>query len=575
MIKNNIEKKLSVATSEYLKREFDDEKILKKLEVKVEAIRDYSYGDYAGNVAMILAGQLKKSPMEIAGKIVEILRKKQNEQKKDVLEKIEAVAPGYINFYLSQKFFTKQLSGILEKENDWGRLDDLRGKKYLVEHSSPNLFKPFHIGHLVNNSIGESLTRLFENAGATVKKVSFPSDVSPGIAKTVWAIKQKKWKEITIEKIGKAYAFGVKKYNEDEQARKEIDEINENIYLGKNFDGQEIYCLGYEKSLNYFKKVVAELGTKFDELIFESEAEKVGKEIVYKNIPKVFVKSKGAIIFPGSKFGLYDNVFINSAGFGTYLTKDIGLLKIKFERFKFDRSVTITDVEQREHFQLVKAVAERIEPLWAERSEFVQHGRLRFAGGKVSSRFGNVPLAEDVIASVKKKIKEKISRENSEIKEENLEDNLKKISIGALKYSILKSSAGKNIVFDFEKSISFEGNSGPYLQYTYVRTCSLLRKMRRTEKIKVSQREGGVLKIEKMLLRFPEAIENSLRARSPHYLATFLFELSAEFNSFYGKERILDEKNRNYDANIALTKMVNITLRKGLHLLGIEAPDKM
>ena len=575
MIKKDIERKILLATREYLKCEIGNEKVANSLRVKVEAIKDYSYGDYAGNVAMILAGQIKKSPMEIAEKIVEILQKKQNKQGEDVLEKIEAVAPGYINFYLSQKFFTRRLSEILKKEEHWGRSDSLRDKKYLVEHSSPNLFKPFHIGHLVNNSVGESLTRLFENAGATVKKISFPSDVSPGIAKTVWAIKQKKWKEITIEKIGKAYAFGVKKYNEDEQAKKEIDKINENIYLGKNFDGQDIYRFGYKKSLNYFKKIVAELGTKFDELIFESEAEKVGKEIVYENIPRVFVKSKGAIIFPGSKYGLYDNVFINSAGFGTYLTKDIGLLKIKFDRFKFDRSITITDVEQREHFQLVKAVAERIEPLWAERSEFIQHGRLRFAGGKISSRFGNVPLVEDAIASVKEKIKKKISQENSDMEKKELKNNLKKISIGALKYSILKSSTGKNIVFDFKRSISFEGNSGPYLQYTYVRTCSLLRKIKGTEEIKVSQRENGVLKIEKMLLRFPEAIENSLRARSPHYLATFLFELSAEFNSFYGKERILDEKSRNYNANIALTKMVNITLRKGLYLLGIEAPDKM
>ena len=460
----------------------------------------------------------------------------------------------------------------MQNESDWGQLDDLQDKKYLMEHSSPNLFKPFHIGHLVNNSIGESLTRIFKTAGAETKTISFPSDVSPGIAKTVWAIKEKGWKEIDIEKIGKAYAYGYKKYESDLQAKKEIDEINKRIYLGEDFPERKIYRLGCEKSLHYFKKMTADLGTEFDGLIFESEAEKVGKKLVYENIPKIFVKSKGAIIFPGSKYGLFDDVFVNSAGFGTYLTKDLGLLKIKFEKFRFDKSITLTDIEQQDHFKLIKTVAEMINPEWAKKSDFVQHGRLRFSGGKISSRFGNVPLVEDVLASIKEKVSEKISEQKFSSMQRN--DILQKISLGALKYSILKTAAGKNIIFDFKKSISFEGDSGPYLQYTYVRTASILRKTD-GKKIKASLRRGGYLPIEKMLLRFPDAIGKSLRSKSPHHLAVFLFNLSSEFNSFYGKYRILDEKDENYSANLALTKAVNITLKKGLHLLGIEVLEKM
>ncbi len=570
MIKNELKNDLARIVRKYL-QDNGIEKDDKKVPIIIGDVKRYEFGDYAANVAMILASKLKKNPLEIANELAEILRKSLNEN----IEKIEVAPPGYINFYLRKDFFAKEIENILQAGEKWGELSELRGKKYLFEHSSPNLFKPFHIGHLVNNSIGESLVRILRNAGAEVQTVSFPSDVSPGIAKTVWAIKEKGWeRNLTIEKVGKAYAYGVEKYDEDERARAEIDEINKNIYLRKDFPEKSTYEKGYEKSLQYFKKITKRLGSEFDGLIFESEAEKVGKEIVLKNTPNIFKKSDGAIIFPGSKFGLFDNVFINSAGFGTYLTKDIGLLKIKFERFVFDKSITITDVEQREHFQLVKKVAEIIDSEWAEKSEFVQHGRLRFSGGKVSSRYGNVPLAEDVIDSVKKKVIGKINEQKMTPDDEKSEI-VEKVAIGALKYSILKSGAGKNIIFDFKKSISFEGDAGPYLQYTYVRTFSILRKFGLAEKIKVAVRQNGVPDVEKTVVKFPQAIKSSLETNSPHHLANFLFELASEFNSFYSKNKVLDERNEDYLANVALTKAVNITLKNGLYLLGIEVPEKM
>ncbi len=567
LLKKNIKEAIPEVQLEYFNEEIFD---IKKTKIEIFSVREYRFGDYSSNIAMILAGRLNINPFKVAEKIVAILKKRKIKN----VEKIEVVKPGYINFYLTKKYFVDFVEDIIIKDKKWGQINFLKNKRYIFEHSSPNLFKPFHIGHLVNNSIGESLVRILKKAGADIKTVSFPSDISPGIAKTVWAINKKGWtNKITIENIGKAYVFGVKKYEESKEIKKEIDKINRQLYLKKKFDGLDIYRIGQKISLDYFKKITKRLGSKFDDLIFESEAEIVGKKIVEKNIPKIFERSNGAVIFPGSRYGLFDNVFINSDGFGTYLAKDIGLLKIKFEKFNFDKSITVTDVEQREHFQLVKKTAELINREWGKKSDFIQHGRLRFSGGKISSRFGNVPLAEELIDSVKKKVFAKIAEQNFSTKKS--EEIAEKVAIGALKYSILKSNAGKNIVFDFEKSISFDGDAGPYLQYTFVRTNSILKKIKYLKKIKNEERLGDIPNVEKILLRFTQAIEQATKNYTPHHLANYLYQLASEFNSFYAKTKILDDKNKDYFNNIALTKAVNITMRNGLELLGIEMIDKM
>ncbi|HBR79647.1 MAG TPA: arginine--tRNA ligase [Candidatus Moranbacteria bacterium] len=544
------------------------------LNFEITYAREEKFGDWSSNVAMMLAGKLKTSPMEIAAEIAKILEVK----KIDNVDKIEVIAPGYINFYLAKKYFNEKIGDIIKLDKKWGETNDLTGKKYIFEHSSPNLFKPFHVGHLVNNSIGESLVRIIRKSGVeSLTTLSFPSDISPGIAKTVWAIKEKKWEnEMTISKIGEAYAFGSKEYEENEKSKEEINIINKILYLKEEPAELEIYKKGQQLSLDYFKEITERLGSKFDDLIFESESEEVGKEIVKENIPNIFRESEGAIIFPGSEHGLFDNVFINSQGFGTYLAKDIGLLKIKFDKFSFDKSITITDVEQREHFKLVKKAAELVNKEWSDKSEYIQHGRLNLLGIKISSRLGNVPLAQDLIESVKNRILEKIKEQDfsSDEKEEIAE----KVAVGALKYSILKCGAGRNIVFDLEKATSFEGDTGPYLQYALVRTNSILNN---AEDLKIENegelgvRKGEVPNVEKMILKFPVAIGNSLRDNSPHHVANYLYNLASEFSSFYAQTKVLDTANPDFKNNLALVRAMQITLKNGLELLGMESLERM
>lgn len=534
------------------------------------------FGDYSSNIALKISPELKKSPLEIAEELVAEISKNNNEE---LFERVSFAKPGFINFYLSKKYFNQEIKNVLDLKENWGATTELENKKYIVEHSSPNLFKPFHVGHLVNNSIGESLVRIIKKSGVTdLITLSFPSDISPGIAKTVWAIKEKKWakEELTIEKIGEAYVFGTREYKENEKAKKEIDSINKSLYLKENSTELEIYEKGQKISLDYFKRITERLGSVFDELIFESEAETVGKKIVEENIPKVFRESEGAIIFPGSEYGLFDNVFINSQGFGTYLAKDIGLLKMKFDKFKFDKSIIITDVEQRDHFKLVKKAAELLNEEWSDKSDYLQHGRLTFSGAKISSRLGNVPLAEDLIELVKKKIMDKIKEQDFSEKEKL--EIAEKVAIGALKYSILKCGAGRNIVFDMEKATAFEGNTGPYLQYALVRTNSILNNAEKLEianELEFSERKGDVPLIEKMILRFPVSVSDALRDSSPHHVANYLYALASEFGSFYAQTKVLDSTNPDFKNNLALVKAMQITFKNGLELLGMESLERM
>lgn len=527
--------------------------------ILLEHPQDLKMGDFSCNVAMMLSKKVGKNPKELAEEIV--LKIEENEY----IENVEVAGPGFINLYLSKKFYTDFV-----KEKDI-KPDFLSGMKVLIEHSSPNLFKPFHIGHMVNNSIGESLVRMYQYCGADVTKLSFPSDKSLGISKTVWGLKQMNIEDPSIDDFGKAYVLGTEEYDSN---KKEIDKINLDIYNEEGEDFQ-IYKKGVDKSRAYFLEFTKSIGSEFDEFYYESECEKVGKEIVKENTPKVFQESDGALIFKGSDHGLYDNVFVTGAGYATYPGKDIGLLDFKFKNHNFDKSITVVDIEQKGHFSVVKKAAEFINKEWADKTEYIMHGRLGFTGGeKVSSRFGNVPIAEVILEDLKKVVKKRILEKTPDYDYAVLDEVSERIALSAIKFSILKVSAGKNMTFDTDKSVSTEGDSGPYLQYAYVRANSILVKV---EEIKDSfdllNRE--VSDFEKVLYRFPEALEKACESYSPHHVANYLYTVCDEFNSFYASERILDEENPDYHYNLSLVKKFSEILKDGLNVLAIETVERM
>jgi len=570
----------------------------------VEHPEDFENGDYSTNVALVCAKKAGISPRELAEKIKgQSLKDSKRLSFGSDLSKIEIAGPGFINFYLSREFFVDGVKNILEQKENFGRNKILSGKKVMVEYTQPNPFKPFHIGHLMSNAIGESTSRIFEFSGAKVIRANYQGDVGLHVAKAIWAIlKSKEYLGSNLPKevsqaatwIGECYSSASERYENDENSKKEIDAINKKIYHKSDEKINQIYAWGRKITLEAFEEIYKILGTKFDRYYFESEVIKIGEEIVQKNIPAIFEKSDGAVIFRGEKYDskLHTRVFLNSQGLPTYETKELGLTRTKFKKQNLfskalDLSVVTTAVEQAEYMKVVQKVMSLIYPKLEAKMKHITHGMMRLAhidsvlgvasSTKMSSRKGNVVTGEELLRDSMDVVLAKVKdTEFTDVEKKKISEI---VGVAALKYSILRSSLNSDIIYDFEKSISFNGDSGPYLQYTAVRANSILHKAK--DFFKDSPLDSlkdcplETTNLEKLLYQFPETVERSYQELAPHYIATYLTELASAFNTFYGNTKILDEKNKHAEYQLNLVKAFYQTMQNGLCLLGIQIPEKM
>lgn len=528
---------------------------------------EFSHGDYATNIALAVSRQVGVSPKEFAEKIVTGLGHIEG------VEKVEVAGPGFINFFLTRDFFTESIRDILSKQDTWGSIELLAGKKVMVEYTQPNPFKPFHIGHLMTNTLGESVARLVKTAGAETMHANYQGDVGLHVAKALWGLKTKSYDATDIEKIGEAYAYGNTQYEENETARAEIVELNKKVYA-RDPEIREIYETGKKISLAHFEELYKILGTKFDYYFFESETAELGKRLVEEGLEKgVFEKSDGAIVFHGEPYGLHTRVFVTKDGLPTYETKELGLALLKLEKYPFDLSITTTAVEQKEYFKVVWKALTLLRPGFDGKLMCVAHGMMQLSSGKMSSRKGNVITGESLLHDVIEMAKEVVKdREFSDTEKEVIAE---KVAVGAIKYSILRQSAGKNIVFDPKQSLSFEGDSGPYLQYSLARAYSVLEKAKQENVIAntTASTEQTSL-VEKLLYRFPEIVLRASAEYEPHYVATYLTETASVFNTWYAHEKILDGTEY-APYKLAIVQAYAATMKKGLWLLGIPALERM
>ncbi len=568
---------------------------------------DPKFGDFTTNVSLKIAKATKgpegvngskvkknpsldiyQSPMEFARILADSL------QKSSLIKKLEVKEPGFINFWIHEKIWQKEVEELLKKrvfETDFSH------KKVIVEFTDPNPFKEFHIGHLYSNSVGEAISRLFEAVGANVKRANYQGDVGMHVAKSIWGMREKvksqksKVKSLEgkplkerIKFLGEAYAVGAKAFEEDAKAKEEITGLNKEIY--EKGEAMEEYRLGKKWSLEHFEEIYARLGTKFDFYYFESEVGGYGAKLVHEYLGSVFEESEGAIIFPGEKYGLHNRVFINSLGLPTYEAKELGLAPRKFEDFEYDVSVIITGNEINEYFKVLLSALSQIAPNLAEKTKHIGHGMVRMPAGKMSSRLGNVLSGEWLLDEAKKKAK-KVVDEKGLVSD--LEDLAETVAVGAVKYSLLKNNIGQDTKFSFEESISLEGNSGPYLQYTHARCRSVLEKA-----IGNRPAEGEVRKWrqkakvydwtdlsaeEDLLLRalghFEDVVVACAKNFSPSSVAGFLFEVAQKYNLLYNNLPILKAGAEQSARRLFLTRSTAEILKRGLNLLGINAPDKM
>lgn len=542
--------------------------------VVLEHPADLGHGDFATNVAMAAAKKAGKNPRALAEEIVTLMSR----LNLDMVESMEVAGPGFINFKLSKNYFITALKDALAVGENFGTNDVLAGKKVIVEYTDPNPFKEFHIGHLMTNNIGESLARIAEASGATVRRACYQGDVGMHVANALWGMQKEQLPSESaslLEKaayLGRAYARGATALKNDESAKPEIIALNKKIYERTDPEINRLYDLGKEWSLAYFEGIYKKLDTKFDFYFFESNTGVFGKEVVEKNIPQVFERSDGAVIFKGDESkGLHTRVFINKEGLPTYEAKELGLSKIKYDTYPYDTSIIVTANEVNDYFKVLLDAMSKVFPELAAKTEHISHGMMRLPSGKMSSRTGDIISAESLIADTKARIMEKLS--DTLFTPEEKENIAEGVAIGAIKYCILRQGLGKDIIFDFEQSLSFEGDSGPYLQYAYARTRSLLAKAE-GKKIDVGVMPEHVRPLHKYLLRFPEVVLRAEEEREPHYIATYLIELAREFSAFYGNTVVLDgAPDEPY--KLALVTAVSRVLKKGLWLLGMPILEKM
>ena len=525
----------------------------------VERPSDLAHGDYATNAAMATAKKVGTAPRALAESLVTELKDALGED----AEKVEVAGPGFINITLSKAAVAFAVDEAVAKGEEWGKGDAEKGKRVLIEYSNPNAFKEMHAGHLVGTIIGESLSRLIENEGATVARDTFGGDVGPNVAKALWALRKHGVTEPeSAKQIGEAYAEGAKAYEDDPDAKEEIDALNQTIYAGSDEAVMDLWHRGREISMEAFRRTWKTLGTRFDFEFFDSDTTETGVRVVRDELKKgVFKESDGAIIYDGEPKGVHTMVFITSKDTPTYEAKDIGLAFLKEERWPSDEVVILTGSEQTGRFKTVLTALSDINAGLAAKMRHVATGFLTLTSGKMSSREGNVITANDVLEGVMKKAGEK--NDDPTIAEQ--------VAVGAVKFMVLRQSPGADIVFDPETSLSLTGDSGPYLQYALVRALKLL--------AYESENAGGTgepaepYAIERVILHYPEVASRAAHELAPNLLVTYLLELASAWNAFYASEQVLGSPEEAYKLRVA--RAFANTMANGLALLGIPAPERM
>ena len=531
------------------------------------------FGDFSTNVALILAKKLKQNPISIAEKIKENMKLDEN------IESVQVLKPGFINVWLSKKSLIAPLEQAVKGDFSIPPFSYGKEKKVMVEFAHPNTHKLFHIGHLRNISTGESVCRLLSAVGNKVVRTNYQGDVGLHIGKCLWGIKkmietdgegifEKLSLQDKIKLLGKGYSNGQTAYESDENAKAEIIEINKQIYL-QDPKITALWKKTREWSIAYFEEMYRRLYSHFDRCYFESEVHEQGlktaKELLAKGILET---SQGAVIFNGEKYGLDTRVFINSLGFPTYEGKELGLAPREFSDFgTLDKDIHVVTPEQTSFFKITF----KVEELWdkekyGNKQFHLAYEWVKLKDGKMSSRTGNVIEASWLLDEIKKKILEKF---------ENAGEIAETLAVAATKYSFLKNSTNSQIAFDIDESVSLDGNSAPYILYTYVRTRSILSKETENSGIYPDSISPDEKQMLRLIYQYTDKIYKAASTLSPNIIAAYLYELCREYNLFYQKNPILKAEPDQKYVRLMVTKAVGSVIKHGLDLLGIKTVEKM
>lgn len=541
-----------------------------KLDEAIEISRpEPRFGDYTTNIAMKLAKTLGKNPRELAGQIVANL----NSGEHDWLSKADIAGPGFINLTLNDT----ALYGLVSPNVPQVAADT----RYVVEYSCPNAFKELHAGHLYQTIAGDVIARMLEQAGSEVHRTNFGGDVGLHVAKAMFGIIAElngeypdKLTDVNVSEqaafLSKSYVRGAKAYEEDAGARRDIEHYNQKVYSlhsENDHDSKfaQIYWTCRQWSYDYFNRFYNRIQVNDFRYYPESATAQPGLALVKQGQGEgIFEDSDGAVVYRGEKIGLHTRVFVTQTGLPTYETKDLGVISLELKDYKFDHRILITGRDQAEYMKVVFAAAGEVMPQTKDVMTHITNGLIKFGdGSKMSSRLGNVTSATNVLDVVY----ELIPTGDSDSATRHA------LMLGAVKYAFLKQRLGGDVAFDPEGSVSLLGNSGPYLQYAYVRARSILAKAPGDGTQMDYSFEPLERKLVQKLAEFQDACAQAIVEYAPHILCTYLYELASEFNVFYEHNRVLD--NERSSLRLKLVADYAAILDKGLELLGIERLERM
>ncbi len=541
-----------------------------EIDFTIEHPDEMSHGDYATNIALILSKQLKKTPVAVAKELVEKIKQKQPTE----ILKIEVAGPGFINFYLTDKYFAEGVKEILNKGENYGKKPKkfFGGQKVIVEYSSPNIAKPFTVGHLRSTIIGDAVANILEFNGKKVIRDNHLGDWGTQFGKLIVALK--KWSSIeAIEKSDKPIKDLVDlyvKFHDEVEKNKNLEDEGRTWFakLEKgDKEARNIWQKCVNLSLKEFERIYKTLDVKFDtsygESFYENKMASVIADVKKAGIAR---DSEGAylIFFENEKYPPL--MLLKSDRSSLYALRDLAADKWRKKKYG-QNTIIINEVgmEQELQFQQLFEAEKLLGYVKEGERIHVKHGLYRFKEGKMSTRKGNVIWLDEVINEAVERAG-KINKETAEV-----------VAIGALKFNDLKREAKGDINFDWDEILNLKGDSGPYLQYAYVRAKSILQKAE-TEGIK-AQVLGARLEVlgdlAKLLDQFVETVERAGQEYAPHYLATYLTELASAFSTFYAQETVVDKNDTNSPVKIALVKAFSIVMKNGLNLLGIKVPERM
>lgn len=546
--------------------------------LQVQATRKEFEGDYT-LVVFPLLKTTRQSPEQSANSIGSWLKENCSE-----IENFNSVK-GFLNLCLSNTYWRESLQNICS-DKDFGQLPST-GRRIMVEFSSPNTNKPLHLGHIRNNLLGASVADLLKAAGNEVIKTTLVNDRGVHICKSMYAWQQR-FNGATPESTGKKGDHLVGDcYVEFANMEKEDPSVMEAVHdmLVKWEEGDSETRSLWQRMNEWvfagFDQTYKALGISFDKTYYEHETYLLGKELVNRGLEMgVFVKDPdGSVWCDLTGDGLDRKLVLRSDGTSVYITQDLGTAEKRFNEYSLDSHIYVVGDEQNYHFQVLKLMLEKLGFDWAKQIFHLSYGMVELPEGKMKSREGTVVDADDLIEKMYNEAKQSSeeSQKLASMPDEEKEHLYHIIGLGALKYFILKVDPRKKMLFDPKESIDFNGNTGPFIQYTHARIQSILRKA--TEPVKVSDEailSPKEIRLVKILASYPQKIDEAAAAFSPALVANYCYELSKEFNQYYHDTQILKEPDTQVlQTRLALISTLADVLRKGMKILGIELPDRM